>query len=194
MNTFVRNVHRFLYGPPASKVTMIQRGSYAGSNPADCYEWGRLPFNAWKTMPLYPPGKGASPGDEYDTTGGEMTRSTGPLLGLRAPEDGLYAVTFGGVIDTNGEANNVHFRLGRNIATDSQWGTGYGAFASHCPGRAQHASDGMARFIGSIATTINLKKGDMVSASGVADKDFILGRRDVPGRSFLEMRWVGRAP
>ncbi|QKW48876.1 hypothetical protein [Streptomyces buecherae] len=191
----VRDVHRFLYTPPACKVIARQRGTYSGANPTDAFERGRwVPFNTWCSFPWHLPGKGSRPSEEYDTTGGSMTapNDSGILWRLIAPEDGLYAVTFGGVMDANGEANNAHFRLGRNQTVDSQWSTGYAPFASHSPGRARYAQDGTAQFIGSISTTVALKRGETVSAAGVSDKDFILGRYSLPGRSFLEMRWVGR--
>ncbi|MFD5050424.1 hypothetical protein [Streptomyces tendae] len=197
MNRYVRDVHKFLYAPPACKVTLRQRGSFSGSNPADAIDRGKwLTFNKWLTYPIYEPGKGTAPGEEYDNTGGSMAvpNSSGNVWRLIAPEDGLYAVTFGGVIETNGEANNVHLRLGKNQFTDSDWTSGYASFASHCPGRVHHATNGSSRYMGSISTTINLKKGETVSAGGVADKDYVLANRTMPGRSFLEMRWVGRLP
>ncbi|MFJ2244845.1 hypothetical protein [Streptomyces sp. NPDC087862] len=197
MNKYVRDPHKFLYAPPACKVTAKQRGTYTGSNPADAVDRGAwLPFNQWKTVPFYPPGKGTKKGEEYDTTGGLMTKanSSGHVWNLVAPEDGLYAVTFSCVLETNGESNNVHFRLGKDQRTDADWTSGYASFASHCPGRAHYASDGTGRYVAHITSTINLKKDQTMSAGGVADKDFLLGRYNLPGRSSLEMRWVGRLP
>ncbi|ARZ66922.1 hypothetical protein SMD11_1261 [Streptomyces albireticuli] len=193
MNRFVRDVHTFLYRPPACKVTARQRGSHSGANASGAYGRGWIPFNSWTTIPWSAPGRGTQPAEEYDPSGMAKPGEGEAVWRLVAPEDGLYAVTFGGVIETNGEANNVHFRLAKNQMTDGQWNTGSAVFASHCPGRTQ-ATDGVSRYIGSISTTINLARGETVSAAGIADKDFILGRSDVPGRSFLEMRWVGRLP
>ncbi|MFG2228040.1 hypothetical protein [Streptomyces sp. NPDC048644] len=197
MNKYVRDVHSFLYRPPACKVMARQRGSYSGADPADAYGRGKwLPFNAWAAFPLYVPGNGTSHGEEYDTTGGEMTQpsSSGVLWRLTAPENGIYAITFGGVLEANGEPHNAHFRVGKNQRSDADWSSGHASFASHCPGRVHYAKDGTSRYIGSIATTISLKKSDTISAGAVSDKDFVLARRSLPGRSFLEMRWIGRAP
>ncbi|UFQ16422.1 MULTISPECIES: hypothetical protein [Streptomyces] len=195
MNRYLRDVHKFLYNPPACRVSFRQRGTHSNSNPADAVDRGKwLPFNKWTTIPMYEPGKGPRPTEEYDTTGGAMIKPTGSVLWrLTAPEDGLYSVTFGGIIETNGQPNNVHFRLGRNQLVDGDWTSGYAPFASHCPGAVQHASYA-SRYDASIHTTIQLKAGETVSAGGVADKDFILGRADMPNRSFLELRWVGRYP
>ncbi|MER5441116.1 hypothetical protein [Streptomyces sp. NPDC002790] len=196
MNKYIRDVQKFLYTPPACKVTLRQRGTFVGSNPADAIDKGKwLTFNKWLTYPLYAPGEGSAPSEEYDNTGGAMTStSTANLWRLTAPEDGIYAVTFGGVIETNGEANNVHFRLGKNQLVDGDWTSGRAPFASHSPGRVHHASNGSGRYIGSITTTINLKQNETVSAGAVADKDFVLANRAMHGRSFLELRWVGRLP
>ncbi|MFI1796347.1 hypothetical protein ACH427_03155 [Streptomyces sp. NPDC020379] len=190
LNAYVRDVHGFLYRPPAAKLALRQRGTYSGANPADAVDRGRwLPFNTWATIPLYQAGKGTRPADEYDPSGMAKTGPDGTVWGLAVPESGLYAVTFGGVIDTNGEASNVHFRVGKG-----QWGTSAVPFASHCPGRYSTASDGTSRYLGSISTTIALSKGEVVSVMGIADKDFVLARSTLAGRSFLELRWVGRIP
>ncbi|RLV10240.1 hypothetical protein CTZ27_03200 [Streptomyces griseocarneus] len=181
-------MHRFLLRPPAAKVSFRQRGTYSGANPTDAVDRGRwLPFNTWSTIPLYPAGKGARPSEECDPSGMVMVGADGTAWGLAAPEDGLYAVTFGGVLDANGPAGNVHFRLSKG-----PWGNSTVPFASHCPGRHSAASDGTSRYLGSISTTVALAKGEVVSAMAIADKDFVLARRDFAGRSFLEIRWVGR--
>ncbi|MEV0445298.1 hypothetical protein AB0I84_07465 [Streptomyces spectabilis] len=197
MNRYVRDVHRFLYRPPACKVQLRQRGTHKLANPTDAVTRGQwLPFNTWRSFPLHLPGAGVRGAETYDTTGGEMARpgTDGLMWALTAPEDGLYAITFGGVLESNGQANNIHFRLARNLRSEADWTSGYSPIASHCPGPVQHGELGISRYFGSIQTTIPLKKGDTISAAGVADKDYILGRYDMPNRSSLEIRWVGRAP
>lgn len=193
MNRFVRDAHAFLLRTPACRVSARQRGTHPNSAPGDAYGRGWLAFNTWTSLPWFAPGKGTRPADEYDPSGMARPGDGGILWRLTAPEDGLYAVSFGGVIETNGEAANVHFRLGKNVLADDQWNSS-AVFAAHCPGRALTAGDGTSRYIGSMSTTINLKRGDTVSAAGIADKDFVLGRSDLAGRSFLELRWVGRHP
>ncbi|MER6912227.1 hypothetical protein ABT354_11185 [Streptomyces sp. NPDC000594] len=197
MNRYITDVHRFLYAPPACKVQLRQRGTHAQAKPSDAVNQGAwLSFNTWKSFPLHMPGRGMRGAETYDNTGGEMAKLSPDGIGwhLIAPEDGLYAVSFGGILESNGQANNIHFRLGRNIRSEGDWGLGTGTVASHCPGPVQHDQYGVSRYFGSIQTTIQLKKSDTIHVSGVADKDFVLGRYDMPNRSALELRWVGRLP
>ncbi|GHF38683.1 hypothetical protein GCM10010218_19860 [Streptomyces mashuensis] len=194
MNARIRDLHRFLYRPPSCWVTSRQRGTHKDGSvnwaPADALDPGKL--TGWTTFSWYPPGQGLQPDSEFDTAKLALPEATAGgtpyALRLTAPEDGRYSVAFGGVIDTPGATPlNMHVKLGKNITADSMWTDDSHVIASSSPGRSNGS-----RGYGSLTATVRLKKGESVSAAGIADQPFLLGNKSLPGRSFFSVRWVGR--
>ncbi|MCF3100973.1 hypothetical protein IPZ58_05210 [Streptomyces roseoverticillatus] len=196
MNTRVRDPHRFLYQSPSCRVTARQRGTYRDSSvnwvPADALDPGGKLSGRWFTFAWYLPGQGIQPPNEFDTAALARPDATATgvpyALRLYAPEDGRYDVAFGGVIDAPGtKPLNMHVKLGKNMANESMWSDDARVFASSSPGRSN-----ITRGFGSLAAAVRLKKGESVSAGGICDQSFLLGNKELPGRSFFSMRWVGR--
>ncbi|WKK23023.1 hypothetical protein QZH56_30435 [Streptomyces olivoreticuli] len=195
MNARIRDPHRFLYQPPSCRVTARQRGTYKDGSvnwtPGDALDSGKL-SGRWFTFAWYLPGQGLQPATEFDTAKLAQPDATAAgvpyALRLYAPEDGRYSVTFGGVIDAPGtKPLNMHVKLGKNVTADSMWTDDAHVLASSSPGRSN-----ITRGYGSLTATVRLKAGESVSAGGICDQPFLLGNKELPGRSFFSMRWVGR--
>lgn len=190
MNSRVGQVHRYLYEPPSARVTGRQYGSDPSApTPPGTYLPGWRPANTWRSFLYWMPGEGLQPDQEWDTTGGAMLAHTGAIVTrLVAPENGLYEVASGGVLDAQHPPNNVHFRIGGLKDVDEEWPRAP-IYAAHVPG---HSSAG--RFVGGISTLLAVKKGDTMAAAGICDQPCYMGSQSAPGRTFLSARWVGRYP
>lgn len=190
MNSRIGTVHRYLYQPPSARVTGRQAGSDPGSpTPPGTYIPGWIAANVWRSFLFWDPGTGVQPDQEWDTTGGAMlSRAQGIVTRLRAPEDGVYEVVFGGVLDAQASPNNVHFRVGGLRGYEEDWPQAP-IYASQVPG---HSS--AERFVGGINTMLALRAGDTIAAAGICDQPHYLGAQSAPGRTFLSARWIGRYP
>lgn len=94
---------------------------------------------------------------------------------------------FSGVGETVVTATEAHFRLGIDILEDSDFGAG--GIGDEGGGKVSTT-----RFYGDISTTIPLKAGDTVSAGLAMNEPFYMGDENLPDRTYMSVRWIGRYP
>jgi hypothetical protein len=189
MNRRTRDVHKWLYAKPAVRLTARQVYSDPTKpTPAGTVGQGWAGTNQWIPFRYYRPGEGPLPAHDYDTTGGQMLLVVDNTVArIVAPEDGLYRVSVGGVIDTQTGPVDAQLRVGA-VPMNGSFETG-NVYTATNPGRSNNT-----RRIGSMTADIPLRKGAHVGVAGLAKAPCFVGTASMVGTSYTSVEWIGRHP
>ncbi|MBD0739831.1 hypothetical protein BGM09_10380 [Streptomyces sp. CBMA29] len=180
MNEYVRDVHRFLVDPPSCRLSVKQNGN------STAYQ---TTTGGWSSFYFAMPKDGLDPTREWDTSGGQMATAdaNGFVHAVKAPVDGIYAITFSGMFYTKTASDNNNSRMGKNIATDANWSNTYGPFAATSPIRSPLTS--AFQYAVSYTVVAPFWKGDSVSVGVAGANSQYTG--DTTTKSFISMEWIG---
>ncbi|MCZ4119045.1 hypothetical protein [Streptomyces sp. H39-S7] len=180
MNKNVRDIHRFLVNPPSCRLSVKQNGS------ATSYQ---TTASGWSSFYFAMPKAGQNPTREWDTSGGQMATAdaNGFVRAIKAPTDGIYAITFSGMFYTKTVSANNNSRIGKNITTDANWNNTYGPFAAMSPVKTPLTTSN--QYAVSHTSIARLWKDDGVSVGVASDNSQYTG--DATTKGFISMTWIG---